>query len=62
MEHLSKKDIEAPLLTKDEIEEILYLSRQGGGRHRLITNLYKIDTTTLYKILQSYSTQTTILK
>lgn len=60
--YLSKEDIEAsiprrgdPLLTKDEIEEIKFLARQGPGkvnRVRLVCNLFKIDKETLYTVLE----------
>jgi len=41
-------------LSKEEIEDILYLSKQGNGRWQLICNLYKIEKETLYKILKTY--------
>jgi hypothetical protein len=38
-------------LTQEEIQQILFLSNQGCGRQRLITNLYQIERNTLDKLL-----------
>lgn len=40
-------------LSEDEIKEILYLSKQGNGRVRLICNLYRITKSELQLILSS---------
>lgn len=42
--HLSKKDI----------ADIIYLSKQGNGRHRLIKNLFRLNDRQLSLILSNY--------
>lgn len=47
MEHLSKRDI----------KEILFLNKQGNGRHNLICNLYKLTKEELYSLLSNENIQ-----
>lgn len=42
-------------LTNKDIQEILYLSKQGNGRKRLITNLFRITEEELQEILDKYT-------
>lgn len=44
-----------PVLSNKEIREILFLSKQGGGRSRLICNLYKLSNNDLYNLLNIYN-------
>ena len=41
-------------LTKEDIQEILYINKQGNGRHNLICNLYKLSKSELQNILNDY--------
>jgi len=41
-------------LTEQDIKEILYINKQGNGRHNLICNLYCISKGTLQKIIDAH--------
>ena len=41
-------------LTKEDIQEILYINKQGNGRHNLICNLYRLSKSELQNILNNY--------
>ena len=40
-------------LSDKDIKDILFLSKQGNGRHNLICNLYKLSKEELYKLLNN---------
>ena len=41
-------------LTKEDIQEILYINKQGNGRHNLICNLYRLSKCELQNILNNH--------
>jgi len=55
MNNNNNNNNKCPVLTKDDLREIVYLSKQGGGRSRLICNLYRLDKIELSNILKQYN-------
>lgn len=50
-----KNNNKCPVLTRKDLNEILFLSSQGSGRTRLICNLYRLDRKDLYSLIKIYT-------